>query len=58
MLSFQTRILWIDQQNLLAHCECGIIGQDLERRVCMCVRVCACAYVCLYRKRLLTEEMW
>ncbi|KAK2149953.1 hypothetical protein LSH36_429g00019 [Paralvinella palmiformis] len=31
--SQMTRILWIDQQNLLAHCECGIIGQDLERRL-------------------------
>ena len=28
-----TRILWIDQNNLLARIESGIIGQDLERRL-------------------------
>jgi len=27
------RILWIDEENLTAHVEAGIIGQDLERRV-------------------------
>lgn len=26
-------ILWIDQENLLARCEAGIIGQDLEREL-------------------------
>lgn len=30
----QARILWIDEKNLTACCESGIIGQDLERRVC------------------------
>ena len=27
------RILWIDEENLTAHIEAGIIGQDLERMV-------------------------
>ena len=27
------RILWIDEENLTAHFEAGIIGQDLERMV-------------------------
>ena len=27
------RILWVDEKNLTAHVEAGIIGQDLERRV-------------------------
>ena len=27
------RILWIDRENLLACCESGIIGQDLEREL-------------------------
>lgn len=27
------RILWLDEENLTAHVEAGIIGQDLERRV-------------------------
>lgn len=27
------RILWIDRDNLLACCEAGIIGQDLEREL-------------------------
>ena len=27
------RILWIDEENLTAHIEAGIIGQDLERQV-------------------------
>ena len=31
---FKARILWIDEKNLTACCESGIIGQDLERRVC------------------------
>lgn len=26
-------ILWVDEKNLTAHVEAGIIGQDLERRV-------------------------
>lgn len=33
LLSPQTRILWIDEKNLTARIEAGIIGQDLERRV-------------------------
>jgi alkyldihydroxyacetonephosphate synthase len=31
--SQMTRILWIDEKNLTACCECGIVGQDLERRL-------------------------
>ena len=27
------QILWIDEENLTAHVEAGIIGQDLERKV-------------------------
>lgn len=27
------RILWLDEKNLTACCECGIIGQDLDRRL-------------------------
>ncbi len=27
------KILWIDEENLTAHIEGGIIGQDLERKV-------------------------
>ena len=27
------RIHWIDPENLMAHIECGIIGQDLERKL-------------------------
>lgn len=27
------RILWLDEENLTAHFEAGIIGQDLERMV-------------------------
>ena len=34
------RILWIDEENLTAHIEAGIIGQDLERMVCTsCVHI-------------------
>lgn len=33
LCGFQNKILWIDEKNLTAHCESGIIGQDLERRV-------------------------
>lgn len=29
----QNRILWIDEKNLTAHVEAGIVGQDLERQV-------------------------
>lgn len=29
----QNRILWIDEKNLTAHMEAGIVGQDLERLV-------------------------
>jgi alkyldihydroxyacetonephosphate synthase len=31
--SQMNRILWIDSDNLLAYCEAGIIGQDLEREL-------------------------
>uniref|UniRef100_A0AAR2ITD7 Alkylglycerone-phosphate synthase n=1 Tax=Pygocentrus nattereri TaxID=42514 RepID=A0AAR2ITD7_PYGNA len=31
--SQMNRILWIDEKNLTAHVEAGIIGQDLERQV-------------------------
>lgn len=31
--SQMNKILWIDEKNLTAHCESGIIGQDLERRL-------------------------
>ncbi|XP_048779948.2 alkyldihydroxyacetonephosphate synthase, peroxisomal-like [Ostrea edulis] len=31
--SQMNKILWIDEKNLAAHCESGIIGQDLERRL-------------------------
>ena len=40
------KILWIDEDNLTAHVEAGIIGQDMERMVRACM--CACAKcVCL-----------
>lgn len=29
----QNRILWIDEKNLTARVEAGIVGQDLERLV-------------------------
>ena len=32
----QNQILWIDEKNLTAHVEAGIIGQDLERLVSAC----------------------
>ncbi|KAK3106229.1 hypothetical protein FSP39_015666 [Pinctada imbricata] len=31
--SQMNKILWIDEKNLTVHCESGIIGQDLERRL-------------------------
>lgn len=31
--SQMNKILWIDEKNLTAHCESGIIGQDLEKRL-------------------------
>ncbi|XP_011496151.1 PREDICTED: alkyldihydroxyacetonephosphate synthase [Ceratosolen solmsi marchali] len=31
--SQMNRILWIDSENLLAYCEAGILGQDLEREL-------------------------
>ncbi|XP_030642242.1 alkyldihydroxyacetonephosphate synthase, peroxisomal [Chanos chanos] len=31
--SQMNRILWIDEKNLMAHVECGIIGQDLEKQL-------------------------
>lgn len=30
----QNRILWVDENNLTAHVEAGITGQELERQVC------------------------
>ena len=30
------RILWLDEENLTAHVQCGVIGQDLERMVGGC----------------------
>ena len=27
------KILWVDEENLTAHVQCGVIGQDLERMV-------------------------
>ena len=27
------KILWVDEENLVAHIEAGIIGQELERQV-------------------------
>ena len=32
-LSEMDQILWVDQENLTAHVQAGIIGQDLERKV-------------------------
>lgn len=32
--SQMNRILWVDRENLVACCESGIIGQDLERELC------------------------
>ncbi|WAR04883.1 ADAS-like protein [Mya arenaria] len=29
--SQMNKIMWVDEKNLVAHCESGIIGQDLER---------------------------
>ena len=34
------KILWIDEDNLTAHVEAGIIGQDLERKVSTQVQSC------------------
>ena len=28
------QILWVDEENLTAHVQCGVVGQDLERMVC------------------------
>lgn len=33
VIHLQNRILWIDEKNLTAHVEAGIVGQDLERLV-------------------------
>lgn len=33
LFKLQNRILWIDEKNLTAHVEAGIVGQDLERLV-------------------------
>ena len=30
------RILWLDEENMTAHVQCGMIGQDLERMVVTC----------------------
>ena len=27
------RVLWVDEENLTAHVQCGVVGQDLERLV-------------------------
>merc|ERR1719228_1560718 len=27
------KILWFDEENLLAHCEAGIVGQDLDQKL-------------------------
>ena len=37
------QILWVDEENLTAHVQCGVVGQDLERMVCTCIvrqRIC------------------
>lgn len=34
LLLQQNRILWVDENNLTAHVEAGITGQELERQVC------------------------
>lgn len=39
LLLFQNKILWVDEKNLTACCEAGIIGQDLERRVSQAFRL-------------------
>ncbi|KAL5009841.1 hypothetical protein ScPMuIL_012146 [Solemya velum] len=31
--SQMNKLLWVDEKNLTVHCECGIIGQDLERKL-------------------------
>ena len=44
------RILWIDEENLTAHIEAGIIGQDLERKVhtlCTTESACGATHACL-----------
>ena len=43
------QILWIDEENLTAHIEAGIIGQDLERMVLYIVySTCVIAVAWLY----------
>lgn len=37
------RILWVDRENLTAHVQAGIIGQDMERQV----RRGACVHLCV-----------
>ena len=38
------QILWVDEENLTAHVQCGVIGQDLERMVGG-YKLCTCMYV-------------
>lgn len=33
IIPFQNRILWVDEKNLTARIEAGIIGQDLEKQL-------------------------
>lgn len=33
LIFLQNRILWLDEKNLTARIEAGIIGQDLEREL-------------------------
>ena len=44
--SSQNRILWIDEKNLTAHVEAGIVGQDLERLVSTAERACVVFKCC------------
>ena len=34
------QILWIDEENLTAHVQCGVVGQDLERMVILLPPLC------------------
>ena len=47
-LSEMDQILWVDEENLVAHVQAGIIGQDLERKVSRKAGSCGFTYLNLF----------
>lgn len=48
------KILWIDEDNLTAHIEAGIVGQDLERKVFQIIA----HYCCARPSQIINEDMY